>query len=195
MTKFADDCYIMTNRKIQEALYSIANEYCDQDEIVYVAIKGAHKEYLLATNKRIYIYKTGFMTRKTFGYSLFRLEYDAITAVQINRQFGGVGFIEVIGLGMQNRENLSYWSSNKGNDAAEADNTLTFGGNIKVYEEAVSLINKLMTENRYPSNSINNSTVNKLDKFEELKKYKELLDLNIISQDEFDQKKKEFMGN
>lgn len=56
MAKFADDCYIMTNRKIQEALYSIANEYCDQDEIVYVAIKGAHKEYLLATNKRIYIY-------------------------------------------------------------------------------------------------------------------------------------------
>lgn len=51
----------------------------------------------------------------------------------------------------------------------EAENTLTFGGNIKVYEEAVSLINKLMTENRYPSNSINNSTVNKLDKFEELK--------------------------
>ena len=32
------------------------------------------------------------------------------------------------------------------------------------------------------------------DKFEEIKKYKELLDLNIITQEEFDQKKKELLG-
>ena len=34
----------------------------------------------------------------------------------------------------------------------------------------------------------------KLDKFDELKKYKELLDAGVITQEEFDKKKKELIG-
>lgn len=41
--------------------------------------------------------------------------------------------------------------------------------------------------------SENNESESKIDKFEEIKKYKELLDLGIITQSEFDKKKKELL--
>ena len=34
-----------------------------------------------------------------------------------------------------------------------------------------------------------------MEKFEEIQKYKELLDKNIITEDEFTQKKEELLGN
>ena len=57
------------------------------------------------------------------------------------------------------------------------------------------MTNMLLTYKRKKGYNIDVKTVviNQA-KFEEIKKYKELLDLNIITQEEFDQKKKELLG-
>lgn len=170
----------------------IADQYIMDDEI-YVAYKGGHKEYIFATEKRVYIYKTGFMTGRTFGYSLFQLEHENISSIQIHTQFGGVGYLEVVGVGMQNRGDLSYWSTNKDNDPMHLENTISIAGHIPAYEKLVSELNKVIHNNRSrPSSS---QTTDSFNKFDEIKQYKELLDLGIITPEEFNKKKDQLLNS
>ena len=59
---------------------------------------------------------------------------------------------------------------------------------------AQTTVSNLLIKTKNP-NHISNITAVKQDKFEEIKKYKELLDLNIITQEEFDTKKKELLDD
>lgn len=72
--------------------------------------------------------------------------------------------------------------------------------NVKVKRDnvLVRIPNPKLVQNQRTMETANNSvSFNKkdnVDKFEEIKKYKELLDLNIISKEEFDKKKEELFG-
>lgn len=194
MAKFVEDGgYFHQDAKIVVVVQEVANNYCGEDEVVYVGIKGAYKEYLVATDKKIYLYKKGFMTGKTFGSSVFQLDYNSISAIQIHKQFGGVGYIEIVGMGMQNRQDLSYWKMDKRYDPIRQDNCLSFNSNCEVYETAVKHINELMlkAKNKYVATESKTS----LNKFDEIKQYKELLDLGIITDDEFNVKKDELLNS
>ena len=194
MDKFVENGgYFDQNKKILAVVEEVVNNYCSEDEVVYVGIKGAFKEYLIATDKKIYLYKKGFMTGKTFGFSIFQLDYDSISAIQINKQFGGAGYIEIIGKGMENRHDLSYWKTDKRNDPVKQDNCLSFNGNREFYITAVKHINELMllTKNREAATEREIS----FNKFDEIKKYKELLELGIITDEEFIAKKDELLDS
>lgn len=63
--------------------------------------------------------------------------------------------------------------------------------------EAHSTITKALTEFRKSNNtkiSSNSNSMINFDPYEELKKLKELLDLDIVTQEEFDKKKKQLLG-
>lgn len=188
-----NDGYFYPKEDVKVIIQSIADRFCSNDEIVYIGIKGAFKEYLLATNKRVYIYKQGFMTGHTFGYSIFQLDYEAISVIQIHRQFAGAGYIEIVGIGMENRENISYWKTNKENSASHKDNCLSFGNNSDSYSLAVTRINDLM--NRSRRKDFHNKDKETMNKFDEIKQFKELLDAGIISEDEFLRKKEELLNS
>ena len=194
MAKFVEDGgYFHQNEKIVAVIQEIVNNYCSEDEVVYVGIKGAFKEYLVATDKKIYLYKKGFMTGKTFGFSIFQLDYNSISAIQIHKQFGGVGYIEIVGMGMQNRQDLSYWKMDKQNDPIKQDNCLSFNSNREVYETAVKHINELMLKAKNKDVATENKAP--LNKFDEIKQYKELLEMGIITEDEFNAKKDELLNS
>ena len=68
---------------------------------------------------------------------------------------------------------------------------------MKNYEEISAVLNKLFNERK---NSVVHNVqpapvvINNSSNADELKKYKELLDMGAISQEEYDQKKKELLG-
>ena len=70
---------------------------------------------------------------------------------------------------------------------------------ITVYKEseqfnAQTNINNILIKEKNP-NYVSKEEQKQKDKFEEIKKYKELLDLNIITQEEFNEKKKELLDS
>lgn len=62
----------------------------------------------------------------------------------------------------------------------------------KQANQILSALEIILDDNKGNSSTNNNSN-NNLDKFDEIKKYKELLDQNIISSEEFETKKKELL--
>ena len=73
----------LVSTKYKNAINKLFDKHVPDDEILYVGIKGTHKEYLLCTNKQVYIIKKGFMTGHTFGNGLFKIGYNNITSVEI----------------------------------------------------------------------------------------------------------------
>lgn len=59
----------------------------------------------------------------------------------------------------------------------------------------IKIRNKKYIDKNQINTPVSEGNNNEMDKFETLKKYKELLDLNIITQEEFDKKKKELLGD
>lgn len=194
MAKFVKDGgYFHQNPKMLAVVQEVANKYCGEDEVVYVGIKGAFKEYLVATDKKVYIYKKGFMTGKTFGFSIFQLDYNSISAIQIHKQFLGAGYIEIVGMGMQNRHDLSYWKIDKQYNPAKQDNCLSFAGNRELYETIVKYINELMLKAK--NKNVDTESEVPLNKFDKIKQYKELLEMGIITENEFNTKKDELLNS
>ena len=62
------------------------------------------------------------------------------------------------------------------------------------YKEIYTAINDLLQQRQQMQFSQKNETVASVSQADELKKYKELLDAGIISQEEFDSKKKQILG-
>ena len=65
-------------------------------------------------------------------------------------------------------------------------------GNAKVRDEIYNVINQQISERQ--NNKGNVTVVNSASNADELKKYKDLLDAGIITQEEFDAKKKQLLG-
>ena len=63
----------------------------------------------------------------------------------------------------------------------------------KQYNSALE-IKKYVEENRNKMSTVNTTIVNTKSAAEQIKEFKELLDMGIISQEEFDAKKKELLG-
>lgn len=62
--------------------------------------------------------------------------------------------------------------------------------NIEIHQEISKLLNNRQSSKKETLAMVNNSTSNA----DELKKYKELLDANVITQDEFEAKKKQLLN-
>ncbi|MBQ9803025.1 MAG: SHOCT domain-containing protein [Clostridia bacterium] len=80
-------------------------------------------------------------------------------------------------------------------DAASDENTITFNGNaetIAYAEEMVKYIDAKISEHKRGKGGA--TIVQPLSNADELKKFKELLEMGAITQEEFDAKKKELLG-
>lgn len=62
------------------------------------------------------------------------------------------------------------------------------------YDSYMKELNNRIKPVETPAKPVVNNSTNNGNKFEEIKKFKELLDMGIISQEEFDKKKKEILG-
>lgn len=72
--------------------------------------------------------------------------------------------------------------------------TIDFNCNTSINNTLKQFVQTKSIESSTPSLPIDVEIVEKKDPYEEIKKLKELLDMGIISQEEFDQKKKQILG-
>lgn len=76
--------------------------------------------------------------------------------------------------------------------SASDENTITVSKNEEIAEKVVSYINNKIKEYKARKNS--ETFIQQVSSADELKKFKELLDMGIITQEEFDAKKKQLLG-
>lgn len=181
--------------EIVDSLYikNIVNDALDsipQDEVILVALKGAFREYLICTDKGIYIVKRGFMTRNTFGVGVFKAPYSNVTNAEVVDKVIS-GYFEISEEGMENT-NKSYWNTLGGKgDATHQPNSISlYEKTSKEFFKKASafILNMVEMSNSESANSILSKN-KESSKFDEIIRYKELLDLGIVTEEEFESKK------
>ena len=173
----------------------IAINYFGPNEKLHIALKGKHHQYLIATDRALYIYKKGWMTGNTFGESVFHIDFQSMTSIQCKVRIGN-GYIEVVTPGTPNRKNIPFYGG-----ADELDNCISFGsGNgISLFETGTKYIKELAFEAKNPKQDISDQIKQKeiMDTdviIEEIRKYKQLFDEGILTEEEFAAKKKQLLS-
>ena len=120
------------------------------DEPRLVVLKGAFKEALVCTPKRVIIVKQGFMTGQAFGSDAFQLPYPMITSVQVLWHILS-GYFEISSGGVQNTPK-SYWTGKGPGSATAAPNTIALANKAQAqrFRKACNLILDKVSEFRSP---------------------------------------------
>lgn len=115
------------------------SELLEPNETVHIKLKGAFKEALVCTNKRVLILKAGFMAGQTFGSNVFQSPYRNITGVQVKKHLI-TGYFELSAGGVQNQP-TSYWQSGQ-NSPERRENCVSLNSNdaFRKFREASTFI-------------------------------------------------------
>lgn len=166
----------------------IDNYLLDEDEIPKYDLDGVHGRYL-----RVYEDRCVFGARTDFSSFVAGNVADGEKAIYYNDilavQFKKIGD-KIVGL----RLDTAISTMNNQSNNFFNDNSFTFKPDLQIKaKEVLDFIQKKVAEAKCNSNNPI-STMQEHSPIEELKKYKELLDSNIITQEEFDAKKKQLLG-
>lgn len=165
-----------------------------KDEVVYIMLKGAFKEFLICTDKTIYIYKTGYMTGHMVGGGTFSMPLANVTNVSLDFHFA-TGYFAVSAGGLQNTQK-NFWSNDPKNDPAKSPNTITVNSAVQpLFQHAVQMINGTLLPTAKNPHVTTVTPQDKItDPIDEVRKLKGLLDDGIITEEEFETKKKQLLG-
>lgn len=158
---------------------------------VLVALKGAFGEYLVATTDRVYIFKKGFMTGHIIGSGTFSASYKQITNIIYDfHMMSGTFSIATAGTDFSKKD---YWS-NGSDSASQAPNVISLIAAIKDdFKQAASILLQYKDEKESsPATTDTESTTQ--DPYDQIRQLKGLLDDGIITQADFDAKKKQLLG-
>ncbi|SMC17083.1 Short C-terminal domain-containing protein [Clostridium acidisoli DSM 12555] len=161
------------------------------DEKVLLWLKGTNKEWLICSDKQVFIIKKGFMTGHTFGSGVFQMPYKNIAGATVNYHLLS-GYFELSAGGMQNTAK-SYWSNDKGSDPKQAPNciSITSKSLANEFREACTFINNKIGESSTSQTSQTPHYSNNIP--EQIRKLAELKQSGILTDDEFETKKKELL--
>ncbi len=161
------------------------------NEVIEILLRGAYKEYLVVTEKTLYIVKKGFMTGHLAGSGVFLVPLTQITNVSVDYHLT-TGYFTVSTGGVENvRKN--FWSTDPNVDPGKSPNTISIAGKnlFDAFSQACKIINerlipnaKNVIEQKVVVTNANESTSNK-SVLDELRDLKELLDDGIITKEEF----------
>lgn len=156
-----------------------------EKEKVLVKLKGTFGEGLVITDKKLYVLKWGYMAGNLIGGRCNAFEYGSITGLEIKKNLL-TGTFEVLTSAMQNAQK-SYWG--KGNeDAIKSDNIVTIQRQMfDLFQEAVK-IGREQISKFHSGHGRRDSDLSDLEKLAELK------EKGIITQKEFNAKKKSILG-
>ncbi len=172
------------------SVLTIAKTYIHEDEKIYVALKGAYKEYLVCTDKAVYIIKAGFMTGHTFGDGYFKMPYSSITNAEVNYHLL-TGYFELSAGGLKNRQ-LNFWSNSKKEQPQEQPNCISIADK-QTRDLFVQAANYIIEMSIRAKGGMGKTIQQEVSVADEILKFKNLLDCNIITQEEFDAKKKQLL--
>jgi len=156
----------------------------NNEEKIFVKLQGSFGEGLVITDKRLYVLKWGFMTGNLIGGRCNVFEFGNITGIEIKK--GWTGTFEVLTPATQNTQK-SYWGKDN-NSAIKSDNIVTFQQDkFNLFQEATK-IGREMISNFHSKGSVKTTDYSELEKLAELK------EKGIITQEEFNAKKKSILG-
>lgn len=158
------------------------------EEKMFVTLQGSFGEGLVITDKRLYVLKWGWMAGNILGGRCGAFDFNSITGLEIKKGLL-TGTFEVLTPATQNAQK-SYWGINNKN-AIKSDNVITFQQNkFNLFQEATKIGRELINKT-YPKGGWNSQE--KPD-YSELEKLAELKEKGIITQEEFEAKKKRILG-
>lgn len=167
----------------------IVAENISSEENVLVKLQGDFGQALVMTNKRLYIVKWGFQTGSTFGGKCIAYEYKNISAIE-SRKHMTTRLLQVLTPATQDR-NLSYWGERgKGNNAIESDSAITYPKKLDAQFQRAIEVARRVTEKAHAGTSNGGG----LSDVEQLEKLAELKDKGILTDEEFQAKKKQLLG-
>ncbi|MGA0568372.1 SHOCT domain-containing protein [Rathayibacter sp. KR2-224] len=179
-------------KKVEAALL----ELLSPGETVHVKLKGAFKEGLICTDRRVIILKGGFMAGQVFGTGSFQQPYRNIAGVQVKFNIMS-GYVEVNAGGMQN-SSKSYWSTDKNSDPSKAPNCVSLNSKAQAerFRQAASFILETAHEALKPATDTSAASTrnDQDDLLESIRKLGDLRDAGILSEVEFTAKKAELLN-
>jgi len=164
----------------------LIHENIHGDKII-VKLQGISGQGLVITDKRLYVLKWGYLAGNFFGGRCIGFEYKNIVGLEIRKSWS-TGTIQVLTPSNQDTQK-TYWGKG-GNDALRSDNTIAFGSNkFQLFQEAVKIGRELLqNSNTHVASRQQSSNYSDLEKLAELK------EKGIVTQEEFEAKKKMILG-
>ena len=150
-------------------------------------LKGSFGEAFVVTDHNIYVVKWGFMTGQFFGGRCNCYPFQRIVGIEYKKNLIS-GTVEVLTAANQNIRGMSYWGMGA-NSAIQSDNAVSFlDRDHKKFQEVVNRARELMTDKL---GAVGSGRKDDLDQLEKLAVLKEK---GIITNEEFDAKKKMILG-
>jgi hypothetical protein len=175
-------------------LQKAANEELDrnlaQGERVRVIIRGVRDSAMIATDRRLFVFKKGFMSGATFGKKIASWDYRNLSGVQI--ETGVVsGVLALQGAGIASGD-TSYWKSGK-DDPWKAPYALALSReHFDQARQGIAGLRELiaLAQASVASASVTAAT----DITDQLRKLGELRDAGVLTEAEFSSKKTELLA-
>lgn len=166
-------------------------------EEVLIKLKGAFKEGLVCTDRRVIILKGGFMAGQLLGNNTFQQPYSNIVGVQVQFHLRS-GYLEVSGGGMQNTPK-SYWSTNTASDPTKAPNCVSLNSKRQAeqFRQASSFILAKIDQTHSsaaPGQVAASLSEDSSDLLATLERLGKLRDAGIVTEEEFQAKKADILG-
>lgn len=182
--------------KLPSKIEKTLNDMLLPEEEIHFQLKGAFKEGLVCTNKRVIILKSGLMTGQVFGSDAFQQPYSNIAGVQVKYNLMS-GYFELSAGGMQNTVK-NYWSTDKNSDPAKAPNCISLNSKSQAnkFREACNFIMSKIDELHTPSSPVVSGPVQSAqdDPMEALEKLGKLKTAGVLTDEEFQAKKAELLA-
>lgn len=160
-------------------------EGLSENEELIATLDGGMSDFLAVTDKKIVILKKGIASWATGGMGLKTKSYrmNQITGIHVNKRLMTCD-IEISAAGMNKKQSGGIFSS------AESENIVQFTKGL--YKEVMPLVNKInnLIDNSNNTTSSENIIGEPIEKLEKIAKLKEK---GIITEDEFEEKKKDLM--
>jgi hypothetical protein len=155
-------------------------------EEVTLAIPGESGSALVATNRRVLLYKRGITAGSAFGKQLNSWDYSMISGVEAKQAMTTKtiilqipGALPVTKIGRFDKGPQSVW---------EAPNALMV--NISNFDRAIATLRRLIEEHRHAANPSQVAS----DPVEQLKQWAALRDQGVLTDEEFQHQKRKLLG-
>ena len=158
-----------------------------ESEHIELCLKGANKEWLVCTDRKLHIIKHGFMTGHMVGGGSYQMPYANITGVQTDYHMLS-GYFEVSTGGMQNTPK-SYWSNDRKDDPKAAPNCVSITGRdmLERFQQACDFINAKTSSSHQSASAPTDAPV-------DLEHLAELHAKGILTDEEFSAAKRKALG-
>jgi len=156
------------------------------NEKIEIIIEGLGNSAMVATNRRVFVFKKGVSSGLWFGYKLTSWDYRNLVGVELETGLI-TGFVALQGPGIDGKDvSASLWGSGN-NDVWKLPSAIPIGQTqMEPASQNVAKLRQLITN--YQNIGQTTGSISDLEKLAELR------DKGIVTEEEFQAKKKQILG-